>query len=90
MMQFNPQTKELFDEEGRLIKRLECQYNKQWNEFGLLVGTKNRLCHQCDSEIMETVYETSDSLRSHLKNYPHACIHIFVGQKNIRLTHHVG
>lgn len=90
MMQFNPKTKELFDEEGRLIKRLECQLNKQWDEFGFLTGTKNRLCTSCDSEIMETVFETSESLRSHLNSHPNACIHIHVGQKNIRLTHHVG
>jgi hypothetical protein len=88
MMQFNPQTKELFDEEGKLIKRLECRQNLRWDEFGFLKGTKNRLCQTCDSEILETVNDTSSSLRAFLRNKPNACIHVHVGQENIRLTHH--
>lgn len=86
-LQFSIHTKNLYDGSGKLLKKLACPENKQWNELEA-VHEHKRHCDQCSRIVTDTSSLTSENLEKLLKEEQGACLKINATQDNIHLLSH--
>ena len=85
-MKYNPATRELFSEEGRLIRKLSCPGNKRWENLKLVPQKcSQRLCEKCDHHVTDTSALSEDELITLLRDRPDTCINIRLDQDNISI-----
>ena len=89
-MKFNPITKTLYTDNGKLIKKMHCPYpTLKWNDLSYIDGSMSRFCDICDSNVVETKEYTDEGLLNLLHQEPDTCLKIDFNQDNIRIVHHV-
>ena len=85
-MRFNPIKKELYNDNGQLIKKLHCPYSMHWDELNLVEGAANgRNCSICESTILDTADYTEAELVKLVKENPTTCLKVDLNQSNIRI-----
>ena len=89
-MKYNPLTKTLYSDNGKLIKKMHCPYpSLQWSDLSSIDGSMDRFCSICESDVIETKDFTDESLLQLLQDNPDTCLKIDFDQKNLRIVHHV-
>ena len=85
-MHFNPNTKEIFTDNGNLIKQLNCPYKMNWED---LITIDNlpfvRQCSNCDHRIIDTAYYNDTELLELVQKNTDTCLRVDLQQKNIKL-----
>lgn len=84
-MKFNPITKDVFTDQGKFIKQLNCPYKMNWET---LEGTNpdRRKCSNCDHFIINTKHLEDVVLLKMVKQNPKVCLKIDLNQDNVKLT----
>ncbi|MDP2385634.1 MAG: hypothetical protein Q8M29_04635 [Bacteroidota bacterium] len=85
-MKFNPITKELYKEDGSLIKKLNCPYKVSWDK--LIPAKENpnaKLCSNCNHHIIDTSAYSDEELFSMVQSKPDTCLKINLNQNNIKI-----
>lgn len=86
-MKFNPITKRLFADDGRLIKQLQCRRRVSWDQFAPTADGKARLCDQCDHLVFDTAQFTEEGLVALMSDNPSACLKVDFNQDNLTIIH---
>lgn len=86
-MKFNPTTKQLFTNEGVLIKKLHCPYEVKWDSLGT-VASRQRYCGFCDKNIIDIVHLDDKAVLAIVAQDPSACLKLDIRDPNIRVVNH--
>ena len=87
LMKFNPLTKQLFTEDGRLIKRMHCPFRLDWRKLQLTEDVGARRCGICQHEVTDTALRTEEELLALLAEHPEACLKVDLNQPNLTITY---
>lgn len=82
-MILNKNTKELFTDDGDLIKKLHCPFQKQWAELEKTQSSLARLCNSCGKPVLDTQYFSDNELSKLVKENPETCLRINSRQSNL-------
>lgn len=85
-MRFNPLTKRLFTDEGKLLKQLHCPYRQDWHTLTVGENAGSRRCTLCDHQIMDTALMDEPGVQKLLEENPDACLKVSLEQDNITVT----
>lgn len=86
-MKFNPLTKRLFTNDGRLIKQLHCPFRLDWRKLQLTEHVGARRCGICEHEVTDTALRTEEELLELLAENPEACLKVDLNQPNLTITY---
>jgi len=75
-MKFNLHTNELYSDEGQFIKRLNCPFNKNWNNLEIISNSSNRICDTCNHHIIDTSALNDDELMLLMEENRNTCLKI--------------
>ncbi len=78
-MKFNPQTRQLFTDDGLLIKEMHCPYQRDQIKL-TLKGLKTLNCSVCDHTLLLAHGYTEQELVQHLQNEPKTCLLVDLSQ----------
>ena len=85
-MKFNPTTKEIFTDNGQLIKRLDCPYKMNWDKLLPTNGNANtRLCSTCNHQIIDTSALSDTKLFELVQQNPDTCLKVDLYQNNLKI-----
>ncbi len=85
-MKINPITKELFTDEGTMIKRLHCPYNVRWDALESIHNIDTvKKCSICNHEILDTASLNDADIYRIVTNNPNTCLKVDLNQYNIRI-----
>ncbi|MFZ4620299.1 MAG: hypothetical protein ACOYNS_07060 [Bacteroidota bacterium] len=85
-MKINPITKELFTDDGELIKRLHCPHSLRWDEQIDVDGrSSNAICAHCEHEIIDTKGYGDRELLHVVMNKEKCCLKLDLEQENIKV-----
>lgn len=85
-MKYHPQTRRLFTDDGRLIKRLQCSRNPSWKAMGPGDRPEARRCALCNLDVLDTAKFSDAELLAIVEAQPSTCLAISANQDNITLT----
>jgi len=86
-MKFIALTRELFKDNGILIKKLNCPFRMKWNDLKQVNESKgNRYCSECNHQILDTANYNEDELYEKLQLHPDTCLKIDLDQNNIEIV----
>jgi hypothetical protein len=83
-MKFDPMTKEVFADNGALIKQLNCPFRMHWDNLEATKPTM-RKCAVCDRFIVDTALFTDDQLLEMVGQNPDTCLKIDLHQPNLQI-----
>jgi hypothetical protein len=86
-MQFNPETKALYTDEGELVKVLHCPLRKQWDQLALLPVKPHRTCANCERMVLDTAAMTDAEVLSAVRADPSTCLAVSSRQANVTILH---
>ena len=85
---FDPRTKELYTNSGKLIKKLHCPFTVNWNELGNTAESNcSRICTKCTTPILDTANYKDRELWKILVAAPDTCLKVDLNQANISIIH---
>ena len=85
-MKFNPRTKEIFTDNGHLIKRLDCPYKIKWENLIAEKGNpKIKLCLNCNHPIIDTANFNDYELLGLIEQKPNTCLKVDLNQNNLKV-----
>lgn len=85
-MKFNPLTKEVYTDDGRLLKKMNCPYRVSWNSLAPVSNSPaDKRCSMCNTRIIDTAGHTDESLAAIMQNDPDTCLKIDFDQSNIKI-----
>lgn len=84
-MKFNPLTKQLFTNDGRLIKRLHCPFRLDWRKLAATENPAARHCGICEHRVTDTAMLTEEELLELLSENPSACLKVDLNQPNLTI-----
>jgi hypothetical protein len=88
-MKFNPITNTLYNNDGKLIKKMYCPYvDLKWDDLESIDNSMDRFCSICENSVIETKDFTDDVLYELLQKKPDTCLKIDINQENIRIVNH--
>lgn len=83
-MKYNPITKEVFSDEGQLIKKLDCPFRVKWEDLNDHHSTF-RKCLNCDRSILDTKYLSEEELIETMNKDPNTCLKLDFNQDNVKI-----
>ena len=83
-MKFDPIDKELYTDDGRLIKKLHCPFKISWDNLEP-AAPNYRKCSMCDNSIVDTKYLTDEQLLSMMEQKPETCLKVDLNQENLKI-----
>lgn len=83
-MKFDPLKKEVYTDNGELIKQLNCPFKINWDNLEATNSTM-RKCSICDHLIIDTEYISDDELLNMVAENPDTCLKIDLNQHNIKI-----
>ena len=86
-MKFNPLTKRLFTNDGRLIKQLHCPFRLDWRKLEPTDDPTARRCGICQHSVTDTAHRSEAELLALMKKDPKACLKVDLHQDNLTLTY---
>lgn len=83
-MKFNPLTKEIYTDKGEFIKKMNCPYKMNWDNFeeGNLTSRK---CAICEHLITDTKNFSDEEMLNIVQQNPDICLKIDLNQNNIKI-----
>jgi hypothetical protein len=84
-MIFSPTTKQLFADDGTLIKKFSCPRSVKWADLPEIEGATFRNCSSCRKKIFDTANCTDRQVIELVQNDPAACLKIDPNQDNIKI-----
>ena len=84
-MKFNPITKEVYTDQGVLVKKLYCPLKMQWDRLLPEVRGERR-CEACERSVIDTSELTDEDLLKIVERNPAQCLKIDLQQENLKLT----
>lgn len=84
-MIFRPATKQLFSDDGVLIKEMFCPKNVKWKDLLQSGSSANRICSICKKQIFDTANYTDHQIIELVRNDPGICLKINPDQDNIKI-----
>jgi hypothetical protein len=84
-MRFDPSTKELFTDDGELVKVLHCPRRMRWEQLGSSAGSPHRTCGECDHGVLDTAALSDDQVLAAVRADPSTCLCVRAGQQNLTL-----
>lgn len=85
-MRFNPLTRNLYTDDGRLIKKLQCTYGRRWEELLQTGQTMVRYCDICDRDITNTKNMADEDVMRLVSHDPAICLRVSIDQSNVRVV----
>ncbi|MBS3952562.1 MAG: hypothetical protein KGZ88_06405 [Methylomicrobium sp.] len=86
-MKFNPNTKQLFTNEGDLIKRLHCPHGVNWKDLYHSDAIK-KYCHFCGKSIIDTQNLDDDAVIAIVIQDEGVCLKLDLNDPTIRIINH--
>lgn len=86
-MQFNPETKALYTDDGELVKVLHCPLRKEWNQLALLPVSTHRTCADCERMVLDTASMSDAEVLSAVQADPTTCLAVNSHQANVTILH---
>jgi len=87
LMKFNPNTKQLFTNEGDLLKRLHCPHGVKWNDLHHSDAIK-KYCHFCGKNIIDTQNLDDDAVIAIVIQDEGVCLKLDLNDPAIRIINH--
>ena len=87
LMKFNPNTKQLFTNEGVLIKRLHCPRGLKWSDMRRSDSIQ-RACDFCERNIIDTQNLNDEAVLAIVLQDTSACLKLDLNDSNIRIINH--
>jgi hypothetical protein len=84
-MKFDPNTKELFTDEGELIKVLYCPLRMRWEQLDVRPGTPHRQCSECNHSVLDTATYSDAQVLLAVRSDPSTCLCVRASQSNVTL-----
>ena len=82
-MKLNPTTKELFTEDGQLIKVLHCPLRIRWEQLQVQTGSAHRNCMNCEHQVLHTAAMSDANVLAAVQTDPTTCLYISADQENL-------
>lgn len=86
-MKYNPLTRRLFTNDGRLLKQLHCPFRVEWDELQPEGDSSFRNCGICGHQITDTAMLDEQGALALLSAHPEACLKIDLEQDNVIIIH---
>ena len=83
-MKFDPIKKEVYTDTGKLIKKMNCPYQMNWDNLEL-TNSNSRKCEICNQLIVNTELFSDIELLEMVNGNPETCLKIDLNQKNIKI-----
>ena len=80
-MKFDPIKKEIYTDEGKYIKQMNCRYKINWDNLEKINPTL-RKCDNCNHLIIDTSFLSDEELYNIVRQNPDACLKIDLNQNN--------
>ncbi|RYD19759.1 MAG: hypothetical protein EOP88_17735 [Verrucomicrobiaceae bacterium] len=84
-MQLDPNTGDLFTDQGVFLKRMHCPLDKSWSDLSTTDSPRVRHCGNCSNTVHDTAAMTDHDLVELLRQNPHACLKVTYTQPNCTL-----
>ena len=84
-MKYDPIKKQLFTDNGLLIKNLNCPIKMNWENLKSNNGNKFRTCSECEKSVIDTDFYSDNELYKIMQENPNLCLKVSLNQKNVRL-----
>jgi len=84
-MKFDRNTKELFTDEGELIKVLQCPLQMRWEQLDARAGTPHRQCSECNHTVLDTEAYSDAQVLLAVRSDPSTCLCVRASQSNVTL-----
>lgn len=87
-MKFNLATNELLTQSGKLIKRMECPLNKDWDDLLPLrepCAYLKRRCSACNRTVLNITFETEEAILAVVEYDPEVCLYINTDDRDVEL-----
>ena len=84
-MIFKLATKELYSDEGLLIKKLHCPRLIKWQSMSKVDGSQNKICSSCRKSITDTEAMSDEQVINLIGRDSEACLKVGLGQENIKV-----
>ena len=84
-MIYTPATKQLFTDDGTLIKKLSCPRSVKWADLPTIEGSAFRNCSICQKFIFDTENFTDRQIVDLVRGNPTVCLKIDPQQDNIKV-----
>jgi hypothetical protein len=86
-MKFNPITKDIYTDNGKFIKTMNCPFKISWNRLEKITSNA-RKCLNCNHIVLDTKNVSDSELLKIVKENPKTCLKIDLNQKNIIIESH--
>jgi hypothetical protein len=75
-MKYNPDTKELFTDNGILLKKMQCPINVDWESMQAGKNDLEKICLHCNKPVLNTDFLTEDEVMFLLKKDGNKCLKV--------------
>ncbi|WP_017733011.1 hypothetical protein [Nafulsella turpanensis] len=82
-MIFRLKTKELFTNDGRLIKKLYCPLEAEWDGMEKNENPTSRTCESCNKKVFDTDLISEEVLFKMVKEDESLCVKVDMDSENI-------
>lgn len=86
-MKYNPLTRRLFTNNGRLLKQLHCPFRVDWDDLAPLGDPTVRACDVCRHQITDTAMMDDQAVLALMTTHPDACLKVDFEQDNLIIIH---
>jgi hypothetical protein len=87
LMKFNPNTRQLFTNEGVLIKRLHCPRGVKWRELRHSDSIQ-KYCYFCEKNIIDIQNFDDEAVLAIAMQDTSVCLKLDLNDSNIRIINH--
>ncbi len=75
-MKYNPTTKEIYTDEGRFIKKMNCPEKAEWENMEKGENDLKRTCEICNKSVVDTEFLSDDELLFLVEKDANTCLRI--------------
>lgn len=75
-MKFNIETRELYTDNGLLVKKMQCPISVDWGTMEPGKNDLERICNHCNKSVLDIEFLSDDEVSFLLNRKPDTCIKI--------------
>ncbi len=75
-MKYNPTSKEIFTNEGQLIKKMNCPEKVEWETMEKGENVLKRKCNICNKSVIDTEFLSDDEVLFLVEKDANTCLRI--------------
>jgi hypothetical protein len=76
-------TKELFTNDGRLIKKMHCPLAAEWDELEREESVRSRMCQACNKKVYDTARIPEETLLKMAQEDKSLCVKVDLDSENV-------